>query len=185
MLEHFPQPYGRQVGRAGHRHPADRPARGPSGMIRPGVLAGLLAVLAPTALAAGRPVCELISADEVGRIAGTRVVVDPSASGEDDRGGDNCVWKAGARVVVEMRVQRAPSPQEAQRLFRETRTEAYGSRPEPAKVAGLGDEALYRDFERAKGGALIVRRGTVVLGMSGSLPRDAYLSLARLLLPRL
>jgi len=44
---------------------------------------------------------------------------------------------------------------------------------------------LYRDFERAKGGALIVRRGTVVLGMSGSLPRDAYLSLARLLLPRL
>ena len=156
----FLQPYGCQVGRAGHRHHADRPARGLSGMIRPGVLAGLLAVLAPTALAAGRPVCELISADEVGRVAGTR-------------------------VVVEMRVQRAPSPQEAQRLFRETRTEAYGSRPEPAKVAGLGDEALYRDFERAKGGALIVRRGTVVLGMSGSLPRDAYLSLARLLLPRL
>ncbi len=155
--------------------------------MRTGTAFALLAILgaAAPADAAGRPACEMVSLEEVGRLAGAPVTIDRSASGEDDRGGDNCVWKARGQVVVEVSVQRAPSPQQAQRLFLETRTEAFGARPEPAKVPGLGDEALYRDFERAKGGALIVRRGSAVVGMSGSLPRDAHLSLARLLLPRL
>ena len=154
--------------------------------MRPGAVLLLLAVLAPAtaALGAGRPACQLLSLDEVGRIAGARVAIDPSASGEDDRGGDNCVWKVGGQVVLEMRVQRSPSPQQAQLAFTRTRSEAFGPRPEPARVAGLGDEALYRDFEKVKGGALIVRRGVIVVGMSGSLPRDAYLSLARLVLGR-
>jgi hypothetical protein len=149
------------------------------------VVAACLIGLPATVPAAGRPACELLTVEEVGRVAGGAVTIDPSASGEDDRGGDNCVWKRGGNVVVETRIQRASSPPQAQRLFQETRTEAFGPRPAPTPVSGLGDEALYRDFERAKGGALIVRRGAVVVGMSGSLPRDAYLTLARLLLPRL
>jgi hypothetical protein len=158
-----------------------RPTRSALRLVLIGVLVGLPA----GAPGAGRPACELLTVEEVGRVAGGPVTIDPSASGEDDRGGDNCVWKRGGNVVVETRIQRAPSPQQAQRLFQAARTEAFGTRPAPAAVAGLGDEALYRDFERAKGGALIVRRGAVVVGMSGSLPRDAYLMLTRLLLPRL
>jgi hypothetical protein len=145
----------------------------------------LLLGLGVTASGAGRPACELLTVEEVGRVAGGAVTIDPGASGEDDRGGDNCVWKLRGNVVVETRVQRAPSSQQAQRLFQEARTEAFGSRPAPTPVPGLGDEALYRDFEKAKGGALLVRRGAVVFGMSGALPRDAYLTLARLMLPRL
>jgi hypothetical protein len=147
----------------------------------------LVLLLGPivTAAGAGRPACELLTREEVGRVAGGAVTIDQSSSGEDDRGGDNCVWKRGRDVAVEMRIQRAPSPPQAQRLFQEGRVEAFGTRPGPAAVPGLGDEALYRDFERAKGGALIVRRGAVVVGMSGTVPRDAYLTLARLLLPRL
>jgi|RhiMetdeSRZDD1v2_1073273.scaffolds.fasta_scaffold965810_2 hypothetical protein len=146
----------------------------------------LVAVLASVAAsAAERPACELLTLEEVGRAAGAAVAIDKSASGEDDRGGDNCVWKAGSQVVAEMRIQRLASAPEGRRAFSDARTEAFGARPAPAPVAGLGDEALYRDFERAKGGALIVRRGAVVVGMSGSLPRNAYLALARLLLPRL
>jgi hypothetical protein len=146
---------------------------------------GLLLGPIVTAAGAGRPACELLTLEEVGRVAGGAVTIDQSSSGEDDRGGDNCVWKRGRDVAVEMRIQRAPSPQQAQRLFQDGRVEAFGTRPAPAAVPSLGDEALYRDFERAKGGALIVRRGAVVVGMSGTVPRDAYLTLARLLLPRL
>jgi hypothetical protein len=127
--------------------------------MRAGAVLLLLAVLAPApaALGAGRPACELLSLDEVGRIAGARVAIDPSASGEDDRGGENCVWKVGGQVVLEMRIQRSASPQQAQLAFARTRSETFGTRPEPAKVAGVGDEALYRDFEHVNGGALMVR----------------------------
>jgi hypothetical protein len=152
--------------------------------LRPPVLVLLLA-LGVTASGAGRPACELLTVEEVGRVAGGAVTIDPSGSGEDPEGGDNCVWKRGGSVVVETRVQRLASVQQAQLAFAKTSSMAFGIRPAPVKVGGLGDEALYRDFERAKGGALVVRRGAVVFGMSGSLPRDAYLSLARLVLPRL
>jgi hypothetical protein len=151
------------------------------------VALAVLGLLGSPAGASGadRPVCELLTLEEVGRAAGAPAAIDPSASGPDDRGGDNCVWKARGQVVVETRVERLASPQRAQVAFGHARTEAFGPRPAPAPVAGLGDEALYRDFERVKGGALVIRRGTVVVGMSGVLPRDALVGLARLLLPRL
>jgi hypothetical protein len=47
-------------------------------------------------------------------------------------------------------------------------------------VARLGDAALYCDFEKVKGGALRARRGTVVCTLSGSVSKDATISLARL-----
>jgi hypothetical protein len=149
-------------------------------------LAALGLLGSPAALpGAGRPACELLALEEVGRVAGAPVAIDPSASGPDDRGGDNCVWKARGQVVVEARVERVASPSQATVAFGRAATEAFGARPAPAKVPGLGDEALHRDFERVRGGALVIRRGAVVVGMSGMLPRDALVGLARLLLPRL
>jgi hypothetical protein len=89
----------------------------------------LVAVLASVAAsAAERPACELLTLEEVGRAAGAAVAIDKSASGEDDRGGDNCVWKAGSQVVAEMRIQRLASAPEGRRAFSDARTEAFGAR---------------------------------------------------------
>jgi hypothetical protein len=84
-----------------------------------------------------------------------------------------------------MRIERLASPQGATQAFAAARVEAFGNGPKPAPVPGLGDEALYRDFERVKGGALIVRRGPAVVTMSGSLAKDGFVSLARLVFGRL
>ena len=140
------------------------------------------------AMAAGaRNACELLSRDEVSRVAGGPVEIDPTASGEDDRGGDNCVWKLKGRPVppVLLRVRRHASGPQAQIAFMVERADAFGGGPEPVRVPGLGDEALYRDFEKVKGGALVVRRGSVVVTMSGSVSREAFVSLARLVVGRL
>ena len=139
----------------------------------------------PSLGAAGRSACELLAREEVGRVAGGSVAIDPSASGPDDRGGDNCVWTRSGRVAAEMRVERLASPQRAAQAFAASRVEAFGNGPAPGPVPGLGDEALYRDFERVKGGALIVRRGPAVVTLSGTLPKDGFVSLARLVLGRL
>lgn len=153
------------------------------------VVAMLLALgiaSAPVAAADSRKACELLTRDEVARVAGGPVEVDPTASGEDDRGGDNCVWTPpGKNPAVVLRVERLPSVDRATRAFADTKVEAFGGGPPPARVAGLGDEALYRDFQRAKGGALIVRRGAVVLTISGSVPKEAQVSLGRLALGRI
>jgi hypothetical protein len=69
--------------------------------------------------------------------------------------------------------------------FKAAEVEAFGGGPCPAAVAGLGDAALYRDFQKVKGGALLVRRGTVVFTFSGSVSRDAMIALARLVAGRL
>jgi hypothetical protein len=112
---------------------------------------------------------------------------DPSASGEDDRGGDNCVWRVkGTRdPVVVFRIERLPATPKAESAFKAAEVEAFGGGPRPAAVPGLGDAALYRDFQKARGGAILVRRGTTVFTFSGSVSKDAMVSLVRLVLGRL
>jgi len=164
-------------------------------MSRPGlgtttalVLGGIvLGAAQPPASGAAKSACELLTLAEVGRVGGGTMEIDPSASGDDDRGGDNCVWRVkGTRdPVVVFRVERLAAAPKAEGAFKAAEVEAFAGGPRPAAVPGLGDAALYRDFQKVKGGALLVRRGTTVFSFSGSVAKDAMVSLARLVLGRL
>ena len=125
---------------------------------------------------------------EIGKIAGgSAIEIDPSASGVDDNGGDNCVWKVkgNPNPFIVFQVKRVPANRQIEAAFGVDRVEAFGGGPAPAGVSGLGDEALYRDFERVKGGCLLVRQARSIVSFSGPVGRDAYVTLARLVLQRL
>src|SRR5262249_4843217 len=155
-----------------------QPCHGQTGMSRSGLRfvvalvlgASILGAAPPPARGAATPACELLTLAEVGRVAGGTMEIDPSASGEDDRGGDNCVWRVkGTRdPVVAFRIERLAAAPKADGAFKAAEVEAFGGGPRPAAVPGLGDAALYRDFQKVKGGALLVRRGTTVFSFSGS-----------------
>lgn len=136
--------------------------------------------------AAGKPACALLTSDEVAKAVGHAVTVDPHQSGGDANGGDHCVWVSGGAVAIELGVEPPTTdPSRAAGAYRELRDDAFGSGAAPAAVTGLGDEALYRDFEQVKGGAIVIRKGLVVLGLSGTQTKDAILSLARSAVGRL
>ena len=137
---------------------------------------------------ARRSACELLTLAEIGKLAGgSAIEIDPSASGVGDNGGDNCVWKVkgNPNPFIVFQVRRIPENQKIETAFSNDRVEAFGGGPAPAGVSGLGDEALYRDFEKAKGGCLIIRQGRSIVTFSGPVGKDAYVTLARLVLPRL
>ena len=133
-----------------------------------------------------RTVCQLVSPEELASLAHSGPVeVDPGASGPIDDGSDSeaCSWKpkGGRGTIIEMGVQEAANPEAA---FAAHKVEAYGRSPAPVPVPGLGDEALYRDFEHAKGGALLMRSGKRIFWCSGVVPKDSYVALAKLVLKR-
>jgi outer membrane protein OmpA-like peptidoglycan-associated protein len=146
--------------------------------------------------------CKLLTVDEVGKFSSAGPVeVDPRASGEDADGSTGCTWQtkgSTAPPVVILTVENGDTPGMAERMlgtkpqgdrvtatFSLRKVQTFGDPPPPTPVAGLGDEALYRDFQRVKGGALLVRRGNWIVTFSGSAPKDAYIALARLVLQRI
>jgi hypothetical protein len=148
-----------------------------------------------------KPACGLITIAEVSKYSGGPVEVDAKASGEDtDSASSGCVWKvkgSNAPPVVILTIENGDLPGSAERLlgkppaggrvpasFSARKVEAF-SGPPPSAVPGLGDEAFYRDFERVKGGALLVRRGIWFVSFSGSMSKDGYIALARLVLQRM
>ena len=137
---------------------------------------------------APRTACELLTLAEIGKIAGSSAIeIDPSQSGPDDTGGDNCVWKVkgNPNPFMVFQIKRVPADRKVEAAFSDERVSAFGGGPAPAAVSGLGDEALYRDFQRVKGGCLILRHGRNLVSFSGPVGRDAYVTLARLILQRL
>ncbi len=150
-------------------------------------LAACVAALgASAAPAAAKPACALLTSDEVAKAVGHAVTVDPHQSGSDANGGDHCVWVSGGEVAIELSLEPPTTdPSRAAGAYRELRDDAFGSGAAPTAVTGLGDEALYRDFEKVQGGAIVVRKGLVVLGLSGTQTKDAILSLARSAVGRL
>lgn len=141
----------------------------------------------PSASAAGaKSACALLTADEIAEAVGHPVTVDPDPSGGDPDAGDHCVWTKDGSVAIELSLEPPTTdPARAAGAYREVRDDAFGSGAAPSAVPGLGDEALYRDFEKVKGGAIVVRKGLVVLGISGTQTKDAIVSLARLAAGRL
>ncbi len=147
--------------------------------------------------------CRLLTFDEVARFSGgAPVEIDPKQSGEDDSdGSSSCTWQVkGGKLppVVILTVENGDTPGAGERVlgtkpaegrvaakFSLRKMQAFGNPPPPTAVPGLGDEALYRDFERVKGGALLVRRGAQIVTFSGSVHKDAYIALARLVLQRI
>ena len=145
---------------------------------------GLLSTNAATA--AAKSACALLTADEVAKAVGHAVTVDPNQSGKDPDGGDHCVWSNDGNVAIELSLEPPTTdPSRAAGAYREARDDAFGSGAAPSAVPGLGDEALYRDFEKVKGGAIVVRKGLAVLGISGTQAEDAIVSLARIAAGRL
>lgn len=148
-----------------------------------------------------RSACQLVSLEEIAKLtAAGPVEIIPDASGPADGGAsDACAWrvKGSQATLIEMVIENLDVPDLAEKLtgklttdprvaakFKLRKTQAFSDPPEPAVVPGLGDQALYRDFQRAKGGALLVRRGSRLFSCSGSLPKETYIGLARLVLQR-
>jgi hypothetical protein len=149
-----------------------------------------------------RTACTLVTVAEVMRATGAaNVEIDKAGSGEDPGSGlSGCTWriKGGTRALVEMTIENAQMPTAVEQVtgtpaggdrvgsaFSLRKLQAFSGGPEPAPVAGLGDEAFYRDFTGAKGGALLMRQGAEIVTMSGSVGKDAYVALARLVSGRL
>ena len=150
-----------------------------------------------------RPACDLLSLEELTKHTGAaNLEIDRRSSGPDpDSFSDGCTWQAkGGKTppVAILTVQNIDVPDQMEKLtgkppaegrikvhFGNLMIEAFGGNPPPAKVAGLGDEAFYRDFTNGKGGALLVRRGARVVTFSGSVRKDAYVALAKLVLERI
>jgi len=63
--------------------------------------------------------------------------------------------------------------------------EAFGGGPAAQTIAGVGDEAQYRNYVGGlKGGVVVERAELVVLTLEGPMPRDAILGLSNLVLAR-
>ena len=146
-----------------------------------------------------RSACQLVSLEEITKLTGKGPLeINPSASGPDGAT-DYCSRrvKGSEATVIEMGIENLDVPDLAEQVagrqstdvrvaakFKLRKIQAFSDPPEPAAVPGLGDEALYRDFQRAKGGALLVRRGSRLFSCSGGVSKDAYIGLAKLILQR-
>lgn len=153
--------------------------------------AGLILVAALVSVpgAGVKDACQLLTIEEVAKAANAGpLAIDPQTSGETDNGGSSCTWQPkGQAPAVILTVENGARPGgTAAARFAASKIETFGGgRTQPAAVPGLGDEALYRDFDNGKGGALLVRRGNDIVTFSGSARRDVYVALARLVLQRL
>ena len=148
-------------------------------------LPALLFALVPLSATKVRPACERVTPIEVAAITHAGALeVDTSSSGptDDGTGADACSWriKGSKGTLIEMGVQQADDILAA---FSARKIETFGHSTPPESIP-LGDEALYRDFEHAKGGALLLRRGKQIFWCSGVVSKDSYVALAKLVLQR-
>jgi len=145
-----------------------------------------------------RTACQILTIQEVAKFTGlSNLAIVPDESGPDGPS-DYCAWRVrGGSDGVILTLENLDVPDQVEKLtgmqssgervknhFRLRRIQAYGGNPPEVPVAGLGDEAFYRDFAHAKGGCLLVRRGTQAVTFSGSAPKDVYIGLAKLVLQR-
>jgi hypothetical protein len=143
--------------------------------------------------------CQILTIQEVAKFTGLSALAIVADESGPDGSADNCAWRVPGKAdgviltlenldvpdLAEQMTGKQTSAERVKNHFRLRRTQAYGGYPPEVPVAGLGDEAFYRDFEHAKGGCLLVRRGSQSISLSGSVSKDIYLGLARLVLQRM
>ena len=119
-------------------------------------------------------------------VVGAAVTVDPSQSGPGEGGGDFCAWKTPDGHFVILGVYRKASVAAARAAYASELVSAFGGGPVAKPIAGVGDEAQYRDYTgHLKGGVVVVRAGPVVFTLAGPMERAAILGLSNLVLARI
>jgi hypothetical protein len=160
------------------------------------ILLTVMSVAVSPALAqAGRPqgpktrsACSLLTTDEVKGVAASESprLIDEASGLNVAETDDFCVWrgKSSQDPLVQL-VVKVPPGANAPLVFTVTGGDFFGGGPKPAAVSGLGNEALYRDFVKGRGGTVVVRKGTTVFSITGLLSKDVLVGLARLVAGRL
>ena len=133
-----------------------------------------------------KPACQLLTNAEVQKVVGAAVTIDPSQSGPgDDSGSDFCAWKTpGGRFVI-LGIHPKESAAAARAEYAAELVSAFGGGPAARPIAGVGDEAQYRDYVgHLKGGVVVVRAGPVVFTLEGPMERATILGLSNVVLAR-
>jgi hypothetical protein len=131
------------------------------------------------------PACQLLTLEEVERVLGGPVTIDPSQSGGPDyRGADDCAWQTKDQRTLVLSVLVDTTVERADIRLTQWSVDAFGGGGAPDTLHGPFDEAHYRAFEQVQGGALIARKANVVVSLSGPLPRATIVYLGRLVLSR-
>jgi hypothetical protein len=143
-------------------------------------------IWAASLLAVALPACQILTSANVQSAVGSPVTIDASQSGPgDDAGSDFCAWKTPAGRFVILGVHTKASAAAARAEYAARLVEAFGGGPAAKTIAGVGDEAQYRDYVGGlKGGVVVVRAGLVVFTLEGPMERAAILGLSNLVLAR-
>jgi len=143
-------------------------------------------IWAATLLAITVPACQVLKPAEVQQVVGATVTIDPSQSGPGDaEGSDFCAWKTPEGRFVILGVHTKASAAAARAEYAARLVEGFGGGPAAQKIAGVGDEAEYRNYAGGlKGGVVVVRAGLVVFTLEGPMSRAAVLGLSNLVLAR-
>jgi hypothetical protein len=144
------------------------------------------AIWAAKLLALALPACQVLKPVEVRAVVGATVTIDRDQSGPgDDDGSDFCAWKTPSGRFVILGLHPKASAAAARAEYAARLVEAFGGGPEAKTIAGVGDEAQYRDYVGGlQGGVVVVRAGFVVFTLEGPMARDAILGLSNLVLAR-
>lgn len=132
------------------------------------------------------PACQVLTPANVQSVVGVAVSIDPDQSGPgEDGGSDFCAWKTPNGRFVILGVHRKESAAAARAEYAARLVEAFGGGPAAQTIAGVGDEAEYRNYVGGlKGGVVVVRTGLVVFTLEGPMERAAVLGLSNLVLAR-
>jgi hypothetical protein len=144
-------------------------------------------IWAASLLAMAGPACQVLTTANVQMVVGAPVTIDADQSGPgDEDGSDFCAWKTPEGRFVILGVHTKASAAAARAQYAARLVEAFGGGPAALTIAGVGDEAQYRNYVGGlKGGVVVVRAGLVVFTLEGPMSRAEVLGLSNLVLARI
>jgi hypothetical protein len=164
--------------------------RGSESTSTPPPAANIASVPAPKVQAA----CEVLTPVEIaGFLKVPEVRKDDLNSGKNQfTGVDLCNWyvKEGSPEALGITLRRAASDDEGGRTiaFSSAKNDAVEhdvKRSQGLQPVSVGDEAVYGPYPVPPGGSIVVRVGSVVVTMTGSASKEAFVAMARLAAERI